>query len=462
MEVERMNAGKRIGCMLISTTIVSALIGCTSTTPVVKTDASKEKVEFTFSFWGSSEEKDSYYSLIEKFNKLHPNISVKPMYIPDDYPTKLNALAASNSLPDIAKVQSGQIYPYFKSNKFLDIAPLHDSKQINKKLDYVGYKNESGKVFGYSSNNEIIMMFYNKEIFDEAGVPYPPSSADKAWTWDQFIDAAKKLTKDRNGKHPGEAGFDPDNVNTYGVNMVRNSNSIQPFLLSNGGGIVSTAADRKILLDSSASIQALQQIANLSNVHSVMPKPSQSSTIPSVDSALLTKRVAMVIDGQWQLQLLGKAMKEKGLKLGAAVLPKFQTAITVNTGSAIEIMATDKSKKYFKEAQEFYKYVMDPENIFPLIENGLAMPNEEKWFTDPELIKKWADNPYHPKEYKEAAIDYGLKNVQQASGFYWENDVKASAIIWPALDQLWLGKKTAEDVVKNDIMPKLKQELGLK
>jgi len=447
------------GVVLLSL-FVSATIGCSST-PAAKTP-SQEKVEFSFSFWGSTEEKDSYYKLIEDFNKLHPNITVKPMYIPDDYPTKMNALAASNTLPDIAKIPSGQIFPFKKANKFLDISPLHESKQINKKLDYVGYKSEDNKVFGYSSNNEIIMMFYNKEIFDEANVPYPPANAEKAWTWEQFLDTAKKLTKDRNGKRPGESGFDPENISTYGVNLTRNANNIQPLLLSNGGGIVSSSTDRKILLDTPESIKVLQQVADLSNVHSVMPKPSQSSTVPAADAALLTKRVAMVIDGQWSLQVLGKAMKEKGLKLGVAVLPKFQKPVTVNTGSAIEIMATENSKKHFKEAQEFYKYVMDPENIFPLIENGLAMPNEEKWFTDPALIKKWVDNPYHPAEYKEAAVDYGLKYVQQASGFYWEHDVKASSIIWPALDQLWLGKKTAEDVVKGDIMPKLKQELGLK
>lgn len=456
-----MNLKKSLGCLTVSAIFATAVIGCSSSTPASTTESEgDEKVEFSFSFWGSTEEKDSYLKLIDEFHKQHPNITIKPLYIPDDYPTKLNAMAASNSLPDIAKMQSGQIFPFYKSNKFLDISPLHESNQIAKKLDYVGYKNADGKAFGYSSNNEIIMMFYNKELFDEAKVPYPPANAKNAWTWDEFIDAAKKLTKDRNGKHPGESGFDPDNISTYGVNITRNTNNIQPFLLSNGGGIVSPEADRKILLDSPASIDALQKIADLSNVHSVMPKPSQSSTVPAADAALMTKRVAMVIDGQWTLQVLGKAMKENGLKLGVAVLPKMKEPVTVNTGSAIEIMATDNSKKHLKEAQEFYKYVMDPANIFPLIENGLGMPNEEKWFTEPDLVKKWVDNPYHPAEYKEAAIDYGLNYVQQSSGFYWEDDMKASSIIWPALDQLWLGKKTAEDVVKNDIMPKLKQELG--
>ncbi|WP_274649244.1 ABC transporter substrate-binding protein [Paenibacillus humicola] len=445
--------------------LLAAVMGCSSNgadspSSSPAGSSSGDKVELTFSFWGDNIEKESYTKLIESYNKAHPNVTIKPMYIPDDYNTKLNALAASNTLPDIAKMNAGQIFPWAKSNRFLDITPVHESNQVGKKLDYVAFKDSAGKTIGYSSNNEIIIMYYNKDIFDEANIPYPPANAANAWTWEQFVDTAKKLTKDKNGKHPGEPGFDPANITTYGVNMTRNYTTIQPFLLSNGGGLV-TSSDKKLLLDTPESIEALQRIADLSNVDMVMPKPAQSSTLPSADAALLTKKVAMVIDGQWSLQVLGKAMAEQGLKLGTAVLPKMQQAVTINTGSAIEIMATENSKKHLKEAQEFYAFVMDPQNIFPLIETGLAMPNEEKWFTDPDLIKKWVDNPYHPKEYKESVVDYGLKNVQQQAGFYWEDDVKAQTIILPALDQLWLGKKTAEDVVKNDIMPKLKQELGM-
>ncbi|NHN32671.1 ABC transporter substrate-binding protein [Paenibacillus agricola] len=453
-----MRAIKKLNSVFAVTMCLGLVVGC-SATPVAQT-ASSEKVEFTFSFWGNTDEKESYNKLIEEYNKAHPNVTVKPMYIPDDYSTKLNALASSNTLPDIAKIQAGQVFPWSKSGKFVDVEPMHKTGDIAKKLEYTGFKNSSGKVIGYSSNNEIIIMYYNKEIFDDAKLPYPPASADKAWTWDQFVEVAKKLTKDKNGKSPGESGFDGENITTYGTNMILNGNSIQPLLYSNNGGIVSP--DGKIILDSPESIAALQQIADLANKHSVMPKPSQSAAIPSADAALLTKRVAMVIDGQWSLQVLGKAMAEKGLKLGVAVLPKFQIAVTTNTGSAIEIITTENSKKHMKEAQEFYKFVMDPSNIFPLIENGLAMPNEEKWFTDPALVKKWVDNKYHPAEYKTAVVDYGLNNVKQPSGFFWENDVKASSIIYPALDQLWLGKKTAEEVVKKDIMPKLKQELEIK
>lgn len=455
-----MNKLNRLASMTAIASMFGLVIGCSGAGPANAPKASGEKVELSFSFWGGPEEKDSYYKLFDNYTKENPHVTIKPMYIPDDYNTKLNALASSNSLPDIAKIQVGTVHNWAKAKKFIDIMPVHDNLKISKKLDYVGARDASGKILGYAQNNEIITFYYNKEIFDAEKVPYPPESADKAWTWDEFIQTAKKLTKDRNGKHPDEAGFDPNNIETFGFNMTRNYTNIQPFLYSNGGGIVSPK-DGKFVLDKQESIEALQLIADLANKHNVMPKPSQSSTVPATDTALLTKRVAMVVDGQWSLQVLAKVMNEKGLKLGMAVLPKLKEPVTVNTGSLVEIMDTPNTKKHMAEAQKFYAYIMDPNNSFELIETGLAMPNEERWFTEPELVKRWVDNKYHPKEYKAAVVDYGLHNVVQQSGYFWEDDTKAQTIITPALDQLWLGKKTAQDVVLNDIMPKLKQEIKL-
>ena len=63
----------------------------------------------------------------------------------------------------------------------------------------------------------VMLMYYNKDVFDAAGVPYPPAKADQAWTWDQFIEIAQKLTKDRSGKTADQEGFNPNDIDTYGV-----------------------------------------------------------------------------------------------------------------------------------------------------------------------------------------------------------------------------------------------------
>lgn len=78
------------------------------------------------------------------------------------------------------------------------------------------------------------MLNDNKALFDEANMPYPPASAEEAWTWEQFVDAAKKLTKGRNGKHPGEEGLNADNVETFGANIQSLGQYYPALLFSNG------------------------------------------------------------------------------------------------------------------------------------------------------------------------------------------------------------------------------------
>ena len=68
---------------------------------------------------------------------------------------------------------------------------------------------------------------------------------------------------------------------------------------------------KKILIGTDASIEALEKIQDLMYKDYVMPKPSQASTIPSTDTAMLTDRVAMTITGSWDLRSLGTLSNKK-------------------------------------------------------------------------------------------------------------------------------------------------------
>ena len=48
-----------------------------------------------------------------------------------------------------------------------------------------------GKLYGLPNGTQTMVMYYNKKMFDDAGIAYPKDG----WTWDEFSDAAKKLTK---------------------------------------------------------------------------------------------------------------------------------------------------------------------------------------------------------------------------------------------------------------------------
>lgn len=441
-------------CFAIVVVLVLLIAGCGGS----ETGGKKDAVLLTFVYWGGPLEKESVEALISSFNEQHDDIHVKAQQVNDGFLEKLTSQAASNTLPDLGYFSEGSLPAWLEDGKIRDLTELYESGEIGTKLPYSIFQfEEDGPIGGSSVANETNNIYYNKKFFDEQGIAYPPTRAEDAWSWEEFVENARNLTVDRNGNHPNDPEFDSKNIETYGISNF--TYFYENFLFLNEGGIISEDG-KTILLGSKNTIDVLQEIQDLMYVEHVMPKPSQLSTLPSTDTALLTGRVAMNVDGQWAMQELGKARKEKSLDLGIGVLPKMKRAVTTTAGTPIVVFNNDNTSENWEETKTFLTFIMDPENSLPLIQGGLWMPNEESWYTDEKLIEKWTDTEIHPEEYKEAVIEWGLNNVIQNPNYYWGDRTKASTIISPGLDQIWNNKKAAKDVILNDILPKLKEEFG--
>jgi multiple sugar transport system substrate-binding protein len=417
-----------------------------------------DPVELRFTYWGGPLEREAVETLIATFNNEHPGIEVRAQLVPiNSYVEKMNVMAASKTLPDVGYFPEGSLYPWVENGMLRDLTPLLTGDEANEKLDYTLYQFHDGPIAGGSVANEVINIYYNKQLFAEAGVELPPTKAEEAWSWDEFVEVAKMLTVDRNGRRANEPGFDENRIETYGVSNF--TGWIDSFLFSNGGGFVDETG-KQLLIDQPESIEVLQHVADLMYVHHVMPKPSDLSTVPATDTALLTKRVAMAVDGQWAMQELGRASVEDGLDFGIGVLPYFEQPATTNYGTPIVAFETGKEGEHRQAVDTFLTYIMDPENVLMLINEGLWMPNETAWYDDREKIERWIDTPIHPPEYEEAVIDWAKDYVVQNPNYFWDDRQKAGDIISPALDQLWLNNKTAEEVVLDDIMPRMKRQFG--
>ena len=322
--------------------------------------------------------------------------------------TKITTLAASNSLPDLGYFYEPNVLQWGMNGQFVDLTDFY--KNAPAKLDTLKFVTPDGKIVGISVANEIQVIWYNKKMFDAAGLPYPPAEVSKAWTWDQYVAVAKKLTKDANGKTPDDTGFDAQNIRSFGTWVQDWWMPWITFAISNGGGFVSDDG-KTLLLGRPETIEAIQKMADLVNVHHVGPAPGTQQMPTAAATALLSQQVAMVVDGTWDLLTIGTTKDESGLDFGVGVLPYLKKPADSSVGTPIVVY---KSSRNIPEALKLLKYVMSPENSLPLLKSGLWLPNEKQWYTDPKYISQWVDNPRHPPEYK-----------------------------------------TAEDVVKNEIMPKI-------
>ncbi|MFT3888767.1 MAG: extracellular solute-binding protein [Arachnia sp.] len=404
------------------------------------TGAGSQPGDLSYMFWGSTAEQKAIETMLKSFEAAKAGRKIKPLYTPADYDTKLNALVASNKTPDLAYVQPAMGYRLGEQGKAVNIADYFDKyPELGKRLPGSYYYWDEGKCFGTQGANETIILFTNKKAFQEAGIDTPPVSADTAWTWDQFVEAAYKLTIDQNGKHPDEDGFDPKRVKRFGTLANMWSGGWYGLLLSAGIDIVDESG-KKTMIDSAAGIQVFQNLVDLMYKHRVAPSPTQlGNNAPSLSVQMASDRLGMAIDGQWALLDVSTA----GFDFGVGVLPKYQEPKTITMGGATLIF---NSTKYVEEALELYVFQSDPTQV-DLFSSGLWMPLEEDYYTDPEQIKKWADNAAHPAEYKTAVIDYTLNNSHAYFAQKLRNIDKIDRAISASMERLQTGKDPVQTVI---------------
>jgi len=462
-----MNKGKKIGAGLLSAALVLSVLGCGSNdnegtnpasspassgaeaTPAPETSSSKtEKVKITYSMWGSAEEGKTVQATADKFNASQDRIEVEVVAIPwESYMTKLNTQATGGQLPDTGMLKEDGVIQWSTEGMLNDVSSMYEGSD-SKPLDSLAYKYQ-GKTVAYAAANEILLLYYNKDMFDKAGVPYPPSALDQAWTWDEFVATAKKLTIDKNGKHPGEDGFDPEGIVQFGASVENLPWQLETWALSNGGGYYS-ADGTEVRIGEDASIEAIQKVADLYLKDHVAPL-SVGQTDDGIQRTIIAGTVAMATNGQWNVGTSLNVAKEEGLNYGVAVLPYMKDKVTLSTGGANVVFS---QTKHPEEAMEWLKWYNSEENNWGLISSGIWMPTLEKWYTDEALTRKWVENPNFPPydEYKSAVVDYARSTAAKpAAWFYTNNTTEFNTLLGSILGDVWTGKTTAKDAISKNL-----------
>ena len=404
-----------------------------------------ERVTITYSMWGAADEMTAVQAAVDKFMSEQDRIAVEIIPIPwEAYIERLNTMAIAGELPDTGIMGESAVLQWAEQGMLADVSGMYDESE-SKPLDSLTFKFE-GKPVAYSVANEILMMFYNKDMFDAAGVPYPPKASEKAWPWYDFVEAAKKLTFDRNGLTPNDAGFDPQNIVRYGAMVENLPWQLEVWALSNGGGFFSEDGS-EVLIGEPEAIEAIQKIADLHLKHHVAPL-SMGASDDGVQRSLIAGTVAMTTNGQWNVGTALSSARDEGLNYGVAVLPFMRQRATICTGGPNVVFSTS---KHPEEAMEWLKWYAQEENSWGLIESGIWMPILEKWYTDETLTRQWVENPAFPPydDYKSAVVDVARDMTvnRSAAWYYVNNTVDFYDVLNSALGNVWAGNQTAEEAI---------------
>jgi len=347
----------------------------------------QEQVTLKFMGWEVSPlETESVKKGLEQFMKENPNIKVEYTTIPGgtQYVAKMQAMLLGNEAPDVFFLQSDYYNDFVKRGSLLDITDHVTNEGIAADLidSAVQLSTVGGKYFGIESCIVAPVMYYNKDLFDKAGVAYPPSDPAKAWTWDQFVDVAKKLTIKNGNK-----------VDQYGVYGMETYYNLIAEVMSNGGKWFTddlTASG----MNTPEVKEVLQAVSDLRKKDGVSPEGKLlTNSGMSASQMLQTGKIAMLVDGSWALQELS-GMK---FNVGVGVLPKFDEAVT-HGQAHLHVASAD--TKHPEEAWKLIKFLSSEAYQLQNVKAGLWLPNHKSLYTE-EGIKKWLTEGVHPAGFKD-------------------------------------------------------------
>lgn len=416
---------------ILAVTFLFGVVGCGT-----KKETSAKPIEIEVAFWGAPDELDIMTKIIEEWQKTRSDISVKLEHTPyRGYIDKLLTRIAGRSAPDIICTEVDYFVTFQSKGVLLDLTPfIEKDKELNINDFYpeiIDRFTSGGRLYALPRDTApFACVYYNKNIFDEAGVPYPTDN----WDVYDLLDKAKKLTK-----------FDAEGrVIRYGYYAWAWQNFVYAF----GGRIVDDVKNpKKFTMDSENAVKGLNFYTDMIIKHKVHPTTTAMTNMAmGVQGMFMTGRLAMFTSGIWETPGLRKI---GNFDWDVAMFPKGPGGIrafgTGGTGYCIL-----KGTKNPKEAYEVLKALTNRGAQEMLAKTGLAQP------AIMDVAFDWADDGRIPKN-KKMLLEAMKYVVYEPFHPAWR-EAKELYII-PSLDKVFNGKESAEASV-GEIRGKVNELLG--
>jgi arabinooligosaccharide transport system substrate-binding protein len=397
------------------------LSGCSAAQP------GSDDHTITFMGWGSDNEIAVFNDLIDQYETKYPGVTVDYITVPaGDFQTKLQTMIASNNTPDVFYLAPENVMPFASSGLITDLSDYvksNDEFDVNnvwpKAIDmyrYDGTTPGQGAVYGLPKDIGPFALAYNKDLFDAAGISAPTD--DNPWTWDQFVDAAKKLT----------SGSGDDKV--YGSAPF----SLESAVWSNGADWLN-ADHTKVTVTDPKFIEALQWVADLSLVDGVVPSQEEESSLPSYQR-FLNGDIGMMGVGPWNQGPFWTDAKFNWDLMPWPVSPTTGEKAIWYGGIGFGVASSSSDKEDASNLAAFLAFNEDAQRTN--MENGQAIPNLIDMAKNEYLKSDKA--PANKQEFLNIIEDWGRRATQT----YTYNS-EWFGLFNSNLANVWTGQQTAEE-----------------
>ena len=412
----------RVTAAVLALVLLLSLAGCGS---------SDGKTHLTFQIWDVYQ-RPGMQAMCDAYTaNVNPNVVIEVQVTSwGEYWTKLEAAAESNTMPDIYWMHTNQILYYADFGMLADVTDLYDDVDPNywethyTDISLDNARGSNGRMYGVPKDKDNIVLVYNKEMFDAAGVSYP----DENWTWDDLTDASEKIYA-ATGKY-GYLAYNDDQVGYWN------------FVYQAGGYILNeekTAAG----FDQPGTIQAMDFYVNLQKNDWCPDQNYFAETSPS--TSFFSEMGAMYFEGNWNLPQLMENFPDMRGKWDIAKLPKCPNPASGDGRATISnglCYSTAAHGKNLEAVLDVLKYFGTEEAQRIQGENGAAVPayigTEESW--------RSAFDAYDAKLDLDVVFDqfeYGIQSVNNSARPKWKS------VVQDELTKAYAGTQSLDTALQN-------------
>lgn len=403
--------------------VVGALLFLLTATAAAQDDATIIR----WGVWGSEEELASHQAVADTFNAQHDDIVVIIEHTPwNDYHIRLATQIAAGhqaSVPDVFFL--AQDFGRYAESGVLEALDAYITSTSYDLSDYwpnlVENATVNGSIYGLQRDLDMRLLYYNKAMFDAAGIGYP----DETWTWDEWAEAAEALTiVAPNGR-----------TEQYGLGM--EYGKWGQLVLQTGGGIVDDPINPSAcVLDQMPAVQAVVFMSDLL-------ENGYAMRFGTLDQAggdtrvFLERRVAMIVQNGSRAATFAEA----GMDFDVAPLPIPEGGERVNnSGGARFVMNSASENK--DAAWAFLSWLQGSQGQTIYIETSEMFPalrsvaNSSAYLESPDQL------------FDREALVIEAAHVRSMSlGSFPEWDELSDLIVTPNLQSIFIGDTTPEDGV---------------
>ena len=363
---------KKLATLLLAGTVLVSTTACGGGETSGKQKDTGNKVLRVLN-WGNTEEEKIANEAIARFNENNPDVEVKQTCVPvtswSDFIQKWITMSTSGEAPDVINIGLEAVQMAVSNDLLMPLDEIVSEDQDLSKVkeEYApvlldGF-NVDDNLYGLPNGTQTMVMYYNKTMFDEAGLEYPKDG----WTWDEFYEDAKKLTK--------------SDGSVYGFGLSSSYFQLTPWWSTNNTALVDE--NQNPALNSKKMVESVEFLDKLVK-EKVTPDPISSDVYTMFSS----KQLAMVGAGRWVLN----TWQDAGLTnadFDCVQWPVNEKEGSVFGGAAWCISKNTENKEL---SIELLKSLVSEETLKAVAAGGQQVPPTESLATDTEIMGTTPDN----------------------------------------------------------------------